>query len=75
MLSNFPFTVIKNYYNHYNLNNYTNIIVAQDSALNFGNYYKAQGVPYFAFYNKKKNLKQVLIGKINISLIKDIALE
>jgi len=75
LLSNYSFGNIKDYYNHFHLNQYTNISVGQDNDAYFGNYFKAIYVPYIAIYTKDKRLKQVLVGKVSSSLIKDIALE
>jgi len=74
MLSNFPHSDIKNFYNNFELKKYSNIVVAQDIDSYFLNYYKADGVPYFAIFDRGNRLKQVLMGKLSIDLIKDIAL-
>lgn len=75
LLSNFPFHSVKQYYNHYQLKNYPNIIVGQDFAMYFERYFKASGVPYIAVYQKDKRLRQVLVGKVDTRVIKEIALE
>jgi thiol-disulfide isomerase/thioredoxin len=66
---------IKGYYKHYQLSRFTNISVGQDYDNYFGNYYPVSGVPYLAIYDINKKLKKVLIGKVGINLIKDIAFE
>jgi thiol-disulfide isomerase/thioredoxin len=75
MLSSSPFKEIKEYYNHFKLTKYKNIIVGQDSANTFGRFYQVSGVPYIAVYNKNKLLKQVYMGRINSSQIKSVAIE
>ncbi|HEX9512833.1 MAG TPA: thioredoxin fold domain-containing protein [Puia sp.] len=70
-----PFTELKSFYDYYQLKKYPNVTVGLDYTSFFGNYFKAQGVPYMAIYNNNKRLKQVLVGKTEISVIKDIALE
>ena len=73
LFSNFSFDMIKQFYDHYQLNKYPNIVVGQDYTAYFGDYYKAPGVPYIAFYRKDKRLNEVLMGKIEINTIKEIA--
>lgn len=75
VFSIFPFGSIKEYYNHFKLNKYTNIVVGQDYTDYFGKYFKIPGVPYMAIYAKDKRLRQVLIGNIGTNRIKDIAME
>jgi thiol-disulfide isomerase/thioredoxin len=74
-LSSFPFPMVKEYYNHYELKKYPNFIVAQDEAGYFGSYYKTPGVPYIAIYNTKRQLKQVLMGNVGTNAVKDIVLQ
>ncbi|OQP65374.1 hypothetical protein A3860_17050 [Niastella vici] len=71
LLSGFPYNLIKDYYNHYQLKKYSNITVGQDYSDFLGNYYKAPGVPYIAIYKSKK-LKQVLMGNVSINVIRNI---
>jgi thiol-disulfide isomerase/thioredoxin len=74
-LTTFPFGKLKRYYDHYELKKYPNITVGQDYKYYFENHFKAQQVPYMVIYNKNKQLKNVVIGKVNISVIKKLALE
>ncbi|MBO9204615.1 MULTISPECIES: TlpA family protein disulfide reductase [Niastella] len=74
-LSQFPITTLKNYTTEYKLKSYSNITVAWDNDGSFGKYFNSPGVPCIAIYNKDRLLKQVLMGKVNAGLIKDIALE
>jgi len=75
ILTSLPFQPLKDYYYHYKLNKYPNIMVAQDFDSDFVNYFKITSVPYIVIYNKNKTLKQVLVGKVGTSLIKDLALQ
>ncbi|THU39604.1 hypothetical protein FAM09_13975 [Niastella caeni] len=75
MLSSFPLNDLKNYNTEYKLEGYSNITVARDYDASFAHYFGSPGVPCLAIYSKDRLLKQVLIGKVNASLIKDIALE
>lgn len=75
LLSSFPLTDLKNYEAEYKLKNYSNITIARDYDASFGHYFDSPGVPCIAIYGKDRLLKKVLMGKVNASLIKDIALE
>jgi len=70
LVSPFPFSVIKDYEKQFHLSGYPGITVIQDTRGAFGAYYKAQGVPFIAVYNKNKMLKQVLMGKTAVSTIR-----
>lgn len=73
-VSSFPFSLIKSFYENYQLNKYRNITVAQDLGSSFGNYYKVPGVPYIAVYSGNKMLKQVFIGHTDYKTIEEVAL-
>lgn len=75
ILSDFPFESIKAYANHYGLDKYPNINVAQDYDSYFADYFRVNSIPYIAIYNKNKLLKQVKIGKADVNLIKEIVHE
>lgn len=75
LLSQFPLTTLKNYTTEYKLKAYQNMTVARDYNGSFGKYFDSPGVPCLAIYGKDRILKQVLMGKVNASLIKDIAFE
>lgn len=64
---------IKKYDQQYGLSKYKNITVAQIRDSSFAKYYQAQGVPYIVVYDKQKQLKEVLLGKTDVEVIKDIA--
>jgi thiol-disulfide isomerase/thioredoxin len=71
----FPLKDIKQFEHHYSLSNCTNITLAQINDSAFSNYYKINAVPYTAIYNKQKQLKEVLLGKCDVDLIKKVAFE
>jgi thiol-disulfide isomerase/thioredoxin len=75
MISNFPFRLIKGYYDHYELVKYPNITVGQDFEVYFNNYFQPKGVPYIAIYDSNKKLQQAILGKVRTNLLKDIALK
>ena len=75
LITSYPYNFIRQYAEFYHLNKYPNIILARDSTSQVLKYFNAPGVPYLAFYDGEKKLKGVLIGKNDISAIKDNALE
>lgn len=72
-LSPFPVNQIKDYDEKYGLSANKNIIVAQIRDSSFTKFYHIPGVPYMAVYNDQKKLTEVLLGKVSIDDIKDIA--
>jgi hypothetical protein len=73
-LTTFPYESIKEFYNHYQLNKYSNITVGQNYDSNFPNYFKVKQIPYMAVYGKDKRLKQVFMGKVKANKLKDVSL-
>jgi thiol-disulfide isomerase/thioredoxin len=69
------FPDMKNFYKEYQLQKYRNIVVGIDYTNFFGSYFKAPGVPYLAVYDAQKKLKEVLVGKSDVSVLKQIASE
>lgn len=69
-----PYSEFKSFYTEYKLDKYKNIIAGVDYANFFPDYFKAQSVPYTVFYNNKKQLKQVMLGKLDEKEIKALAL-
>jgi len=68
-----PFPAMKAFYQHYRLKQYGNIVAGIDSANFFEHYFKAPGFPYLAIFDGQKKLKEVLLGRSDIDLIKKIA--
>jgi thioredoxin-related protein len=75
ILSTYPFQSLKQYYQEFGLNKYRNITVGGNYDLYFVRAFKVDGIPYMAFYSRNKILKQVMIGKLDVGLVRDIALE
>ncbi|HWK08122.1 MAG TPA: hypothetical protein VNS58_31045 [Puia sp.] len=75
LITPYPITDMKNFYNHYHLERYSNIIAGRDYKNELLPYFKASGVPYIAIYDTQKRLKEVLVGKSDAHIIKDILLE
>lgn len=72
-LAAFPLYEIKSFDKRYGLSSYNNVTLAQIRDTSFGKYYKIHGVPYIAIYDKQKYLKEVLLGKTDVDVIKEIA--
>lgn len=64
------FAEMKEFYNHYQLNKYPNIIAGCDYENFVGNYFKVLGYPYTAIYNNEKKLNKAFVGKIYTKQIK-----
>ncbi|HEY4287958.1 MAG TPA: redoxin domain-containing protein [Puia sp.] len=75
MVTSLPYSAMNKYSELYHLSSYPNLTLARDSANDLLDYFKSPGVPYLAFYDEQKRLKQVLIGQIGFDKIKDILRE
>ena len=65
-----PFEEMKEFYTHYQLNKYPNIVTGFDYTNFVGNYFKVTGYPYTAIYDKEKKLNKAFVGKIFTKQIK-----
>lgn len=74
-MSQFPIKEIKEFEQHYSLSDYSNITFAQITDTAFSKYYTIPGIPYMVIYNKNKILKEVLLGKTDVDVIRDVALD
>jgi hypothetical protein len=74
-ISKFPLINIKDYWSHYELKKYPNIITGRDYEGYFEKYLNVNAVPCLAIYNKRKKLKKVLIGEVSTKEIENIAFE
>jgi hypothetical protein len=72
-LTNASYTGFKSFYEKYQLEKYANIKAGIDYSYSFAKYFKTNQIPYMAIYDGNKKLKQVLVGKNYISLIKEAA--
>jgi thiol-disulfide isomerase/thioredoxin len=72
-LTNASYSGFKSFYEKYQLERYNNIKAGIDYTYSFGKYFKTNQIPCMAIYDRNKKLKQVLIGKNYISLIKEAA--
>lgn len=66
---------LKEFYNKYDLQKYSNIKAGIDYNYSFARYFKVSKVPAMAIYNKDQNLIEFLTGRNYISTIKDIIFE
>lgn len=73
-LTTFSLDEIKQFNNQYGLSKYENIIVAQNNDFRFVDYFNISSIPFIAIYDKEKILKKVMIGKVDASRIRKIAL-
>lgn len=64
------FNEMKTFYEHYKLNNYSNIIAGIVTSHSFEEYFQVTGVPYLAIYDDDKKLKKSFEGKIYTKQIK-----
>lgn len=74
LLSPFPLSQLKAYYEEYKLKYHPNLIVGKDINFLFQDYFKPNGVPYIAVYGKDKRLLGVYEGKVSLKIIKDLIL-
>lgn len=65
LVSRYPLNKIKNYNDDYKLSKFPNVIVGKILDTTFEKYFKIQGVPYMAIYNKNKTLNEVMLGKVS----------
>lgn len=75
LVTAFPYSDMKAFYDKLNLARYRNLIVGTDSKNFFGDYFKTSQVPYLALYDGKGKLQQVNLGKMYLSEIRTIAFE
>jgi len=68
-----PFVEMKDFYRHYQLNKFPNVVVGLDYSNFFVDYFRAQGVPYMAIYGKDKKLKEAFVGNVYGKQIKEVA--
>jgi thiol-disulfide isomerase/thioredoxin len=73
MITNYPFTEMKRFYQEYKLANYPNITMGYDSQYFFINYFKASGVPFMAIYGKDKRLNGAYMGIAKTNDIRELA--
>ena len=69
LLSSAPFREIKTYDTLFKLNKYPNITIGQDYTGAFFNYFKGKGIPYLVIYDKNKNYKQTVLGRVGADSI------
>jgi peroxiredoxin len=67
MVTNSPYSEVKDYYKEFKLDKYPNITMNLDYKNFFIDSFKVKGVPFMAVYNKEKKLEQTFSGKIPTS--------
>jgi len=73
IFTTWPFAEMREFYKHYRLDKYSNMVVGVDYTNFFKYHFKVVGIPYMAIYKKDKNLKEAYLGNINSSQIKRVA--
>ena len=73
ILTSTPFSQMKEFYEHYQLKKYSNIVSGVDYNHSFADYFEIPGVPYLAIYGKNKKMKAAFVGKTLSRHIKEAA--
>jgi len=73
VLTTWPFAEMKDFYRHYQLNTFSNVVVGLDYTHFFVDYFKAEGIPYLAIYGRDKRLKGAFMGNVYSNQIKEVA--
>jgi thiol-disulfide isomerase/thioredoxin len=71
LLTNYPYKEFKKFFFEFHLNEHRNIVTGIDNNSFFSNYLYITTVPYFAFYDKEKRLKQITVGKVKYKELKN----
>jgi thiol-disulfide isomerase/thioredoxin len=69
MSTTMPFEKMVDYYNHYDLKRFDNIVVGKDVSYLLPVFYDIHNLPFLAFYNKKKELISVFSGALPIDKV------
>jgi hypothetical protein len=69
LVTSFPVSDVKKFYNRFQLDKYPNITVGSDSTNTFLSYFNWHKIPYTAIYDGKKRLAQTIAGRANIASI------
>lgn len=72
VFTSWPFSEMRQFYQDFQLNKFSNILTGLDYSGYFSNYFNVQGVPYTAIYGKDKKLKSVFIGNVSSNQIKNV---
>lgn len=69
MATTFPFDKMAGYYKKYTLNRFSNIVVGKDVGYMLPIFYNVRNLPFFAFYNSKKDLISVFEGALPVEKV------
>ncbi len=72
MVTSMPFDSMMAFREKYNLGNYKNIVVGQDTHYFLFSYFQNRNLPFHAFYDKKKMLIKIFEGSVAIHAIPEI---
>lgn len=73
IFTSWPYSEMKKFYEHFNLNKYPNLVTGIDQNNFFETYFKAFTVPYTAIYRQDKTLNGVFVGKVSSKQIKEMS--
>lgn len=74
-VTTFSYSLMKQYYNKYQLSKYPNITMGVDTGHFVQNYFKPAGLPFMAIYGKDKKLNKSFLGKIYTNQLQKVAEE
>ncbi len=69
MSTTLPFERILEYYNHYDLKRFDNIIIGKDVNYMLPVFFDIHNLPFLAFYNRKQELISVFSGALPINRV------
>jgi len=69
MSTTLPFEKMKEFYAHYDLGRFKNIVVGNDKSFLLPVYYNIRNLPFLAFYSKKKELIDVFEGSLPLEKV------
>lgn len=73
VITPWPFSEMKRFYDKYQLNKYSNIVTGYDVNNFIRTYFKIEKIPYTAIYEENKKLKGAFLGMVSSKTIKEIA--
>lgn len=69
MISYFPLSEIRQFYNTYKLGRFSNITVTRDTKFYFPTFFQVRNFPSYYIYDKKWNFKKFLEGDVTIETL------
>lgn len=69
MSTNAEFRLMRDFIDHYNLNDYKNIVVGHDTNFFLITFFQMRNLPFLGFYNEKKELISVFEGSMPVEKV------